>query len=51
MILSAMYGRDFLTENELLKGLGLIANDGLNVNAYTLQEWKEMACSGYFKEK
>ena len=50
-ILSAMYGRDFLVENELLQGLGLIDNDDLNVNAYSLQEWKEMACSGYFRER
>ncbi len=51
MILSAMYGRDFLVENELLKGLGLIADDDLNVNAYTLQEWKDMACLGNFRER
>lgn len=50
-ILSAMYGRDFLVENELLRGLGLITDDDLNVNAYSLQEWKEMACSGYFRER
>mmetsp|Transcript_12339 Transcript_12339/g.24694 ORF Transcript_12339/g.24694 Transcript_12339/m.24694 type:complete len:511 (-) Transcript_12339:1713-3245(-) len=51
MILSAMYGRDFLVENELLQGLGLIGEDDLNVNAYSLQEWKEMACVGYFRER
>lgn len=51
MILSAMYGRDFLVENEILQGLGLIADDDLKVNAYTLQEWKDMACSGYFRER
>lgn len=50
-ILSAMYGRDFLVENELLRGLGLIDDDDLNVNAYSLQEWKEMARSGYFRER
>ena len=50
-ILSAMYGRDFLVENELLQGLGLIDDDGLNVEAYSLQEWKEMASLGYFKRR
>lgn len=51
MILSAMYGRDFLVENELLKGIGLIVEDELDVDAYKLQEWKEMACSGFFRKK
>ena len=49
-ILSAMYGRDFLVENVLLQGLGLIDDDGLNVEAYSMQEWKEMARLGYFRE-
>lgn len=51
MILSAMYGRDFLVENELLQGLGLISDSELRVDAYTMQEWKEMAHRGYFREK
>ena len=51
MILSAMYGRDFLVENELLQGLGLISDNELKVDAYTMQEWKEMANRGYFREK
>ena len=50
-ILSAMYGRDFLVENELLQGLGLINDDGLNLEAYPLQEWKAMADLGYFRER
>ena len=51
MILSAMYGRDFLVENELLKGLGLIDDDDLNINAFTLEEWQEMAYLGYFRKR
>ena len=46
MILSAMYGRDFMAENELLQGLGLIGND-----LPSLADWKEMAHSGLFKRE
>lgn len=46
LILSAMYGREFMHENELLRGLGLIGSDR---NVPSLEEWKEMAYSGTFK--
>ena len=45
MILSAMYGRDFMNENELLQGLGLIGKDH---SLPSLDEWKEMAYTGSF---
>ncbi|KAL7488820.1 hypothetical protein ACHAW6_014448, partial [Cyclotella cf. meneghiniana] len=46
MIVSAMYGRDFMNENELLQGLGL-TGEGHNIPH--LSEWKEMAYTGCFK--
>ena len=45
MILSAMYGRDFMNENELLRGLGLI---GSGSNIPSLDDWREMAYTGSF---
>ena len=47
-ILSAMYGRDFMKENELLIGLGLIGYNDNDGNIPSLEQWKEMAYTGYF---
>ena len=59
-ILSAMYGRDFMNENELLHGLGLLPhvvgeNDNddscsvdLEYSVPSLDRWREMAYSGSF---
>ena len=47
-ILSAMYGRDFMKENELLIGLGLIGYKDNGGNIPSLEKWKEMAYTGYF---
>jgi len=41
-IISAMYGRDFMVENELLQGLGLVHGDILP----SLEKWRDMAYSG-----
>mmetsp|Transcript_28957 Transcript_28957/g.57808 ORF Transcript_28957/g.57808 Transcript_28957/m.57808 type:complete len:584 (+) Transcript_28957:77-1828(+) len=52
-IISAMYGRDFITENNLLEGLGLIDNGERKVDSellFNLDKWREMAYSGYFKD-
>mmetsp|Transcript_1317 Transcript_1317/g.2798 ORF Transcript_1317/g.2798 Transcript_1317/m.2798 type:complete len:119 (+) Transcript_1317:1651-2007(+) len=52
-IISAMYGRDFITENNLLEGLGLIDNGERKVDSellFNLDIWREMAYSGYFKD-
>lgn len=46
MILSAMYARDFMNDNELLEGLGLI---GSNCSIPTLDDWRDMAYRGCFK--
>ena len=48
-ILSAMYGVDFMMENDLLQGLKLLNtnNDG-NDNIPSLDEWRKMAYNGYF---
>ena len=48
-ILSAMYGVDFMMENDLLQGLKLLDtnNDG-NDNIPSLDEWRKMAYNGYF---
>ena len=48
MILSAMYGRDFMNENEILKALGLI---GSGIIPRTLDDWREMAYTGSFYDK
>ncbi len=51
-IVSAMYGRDFITENDLLEGLGLIDNQDRKVDGellFNLDKWREMAYTGYFK--
>ena len=45
MILSAMYGRDFMNENELLTAQGLIGNIS---NIPSLDDWREMAYTGSF---
>ena len=47
-ILSAMYGRDFMVENDLLRGLGLILEDEGD-GIPSLDMWREMAYSGYFR--
>ena len=59
-ILSAMYGRDFMNENELLHGLGLLPpvvgeNDNddscsadREYSVPSLDRWREMAYSGSF---
>jgi len=44
-IISAMYGRDFMEENELLQGLGLLEDD-----VPSLEKWREMAYSGCFRD-
>ena len=53
-IVSAMYGRDFMSENELLQGLGLIRDrldDGNGIDVLpSLAKWKEMAYLGYFRD-
>ena len=43
-ILSAMYGRDFMVENDLLRGLGLILEDEGD-GIPSLDMWREMAYS------
>ena len=43
-----MYGRDFMKENELLIGLGLIGYNDNEGNIPSLEKWKEMAYTGYF---
>ena len=50
-ILSAMYGRDFMVENELLRGLGLVGEREEEVNIPSLEMWREMAYTGYFREE
>ena len=58
-ILSAMYGRDFMSENELLGGLGLLppvageedgggGGAGREHSVPSLDRWREMAYSGSF---
>jgi len=47
-ILSAMYGRDFMVENDLLRGVGLILEDEGD-GIPSLDMWREMAYSGYFR--
>ena len=59
-ILSAMYGRDFINENELFRGLGLLPpvvgenvnDDGCSADREyfvpSLDRWREMAYSGSF---
>ncbi|KAL7525367.1 hypothetical protein ACHAXR_000972 [Thalassiosira sp. AJA248-18] len=54
-ILSAMYGRDFMVENELLQGLGLLIDDDNAIDGDydgvpSLEMWREMAYSGYFRD-
>jgi hypothetical protein len=56
-ILSAMYGRDFMIENDLLFGLGLLSPlsksevTAENIdNDPSLESWKMMAYSGSFSE-
>jgi opine dehydrogenase len=53
-ILSAMYGRDFMIENDLLVGLGLLSppstTEGTEKNVPSLDSWKRMAYSGSFSE-
>jgi hypothetical protein len=39
------YGRDFMSENELLRGLGLIGNSS---QIPSLDDWREMAYTGSF---
>lgn len=56
-ILSAMYGRDFMTENNLFRGLGLLppkegdygrqSDDDNDHSVPCLDSWREMAYSGY----
>jgi len=48
-ILSAMYGRDFMVENEMLSGLGLLEGEGGDIPS--LEKWREMAFLGYFREE
>mmetsp|Transcript_8316 Transcript_8316/g.17965 ORF Transcript_8316/g.17965 Transcript_8316/m.17965 type:complete len:608 (-) Transcript_8316:134-1957(-) len=43
-IISAMYGRDFTVENDLLQGLGLIEEGDIP----SLDKWREMAFLGHF---
>ncbi|KAL3767301.1 hypothetical protein ACHAW5_001706 [Stephanodiscus triporus] len=53
-ILSAMYGRDFMAENDLLQGLGLLTVDSDHADRRddddditpTLERWRKMAYSG-----
>ena len=53
-ILSAMYGRDFMAENDLLQGLGLLTGDGDDADrrddddyiTASLNRWRKMAYSG-----
>jgi len=59
-ILSAMYGRDFMNENELLRGLGLLppvvvekvdddaGGADREYSVPSLDRWREMAYSGSF---
>jgi len=47
-ILSAMYGRNFMAENELLQGLGLIVDEDGCDNIPSLDKWREMSFSGSF---
>jgi opine dehydrogenase len=54
-ILSAMYGRDFMIENDLLCGLGLLSPPSTTEgtaekNVPSLESWKSMAYSGSFSE-
>jgi opine dehydrogenase len=54
-ILSAMYGRDFMIENDLLCGLGLLSplsksEVTAEKNVPSLESWKMMAYSGSFSE-
>jgi opine dehydrogenase len=55
-ILSAMYGQDFMIENDLLCGLGLLSpptkTEGtVEKNVPSLESWKRMAYSGSFSEQ
>ncbi|KAL3766652.1 hypothetical protein ACHAWU_003408 [Discostella pseudostelligera] len=52
-ILSAMYGRDFMEENDLLRGLGLLKAGNSDDDEFmrmipSLDHWKEMANTGMF---
>ncbi|KAL3809326.1 hypothetical protein ACHAXA_008725 [Cyclostephanos tholiformis] len=55
-ILSAMYGRDFMNENDLFQGLGLLPGNDDGVDRRdddddtipSLERWREMAYSGSF---
>ena len=54
-ILSAMYGRDFMIENDILCGLGLLSplsksEVTAEKNVPSLESWKMMAYSGSFSE-
>jgi opine dehydrogenase len=50
-ILSAMYGRDLMIENNLLVGLGLLSPSTTEEkNVPSLDSWKRMAYSGSFSE-
>ncbi len=48
-IISAMYGRNFMEENELLHGLGLLQIMGDEMIP-SLDKWKEMANTGTFQD-
>ena len=50
-ILSAMYGRNFMDENDLLHGLGLLQIMGDDYNMIpSLDKWKRMANTGTFQD-